>query len=447
MLRKHIATAISVILLSQPLSAVAAGIFGDVPDGHPFKDDIEYLVRAGVVHGNPDGKYYPDRTVNRAEFLKMVYLAAGRTPKAIYAGCFSDVPRGAWFEMYVCDAAARENGFVQGYPDKTFKPGNPVNRIEALKMTFVVLGLDAPNLTEADKDIIKFVDVSTAAWYSRYLSAGYQNGMLPIHGQDGTRFYPEKEMTRAEAAAYIVGGMQALAAQKNKSSSSSVAASSSSSAPSAFIIKNVVFPFSEEGQFTQKKPIAYMFELKDAKTVMTINAGITGFYSSDVSCRLYLLDEEGFSSEYYLGLEGKQSCTMTVAVGKGKYQLQIQPSVADTFYSVAAFKQTSTDGNDGFIEAVTLTREKPKTATLESNEFADWYTFTVDKNQKVKVELSGDEPLTCTIYTPKSFDQFGFAGPQCGEEYEYTEGTYTVGVARKGTDTLAKRLTYVINWR
>jgi hypothetical protein len=446
MLRRQLAAAISVIVLCQPIAAAAAGIFSDVPEGHPFRDDVEYLVRAGVVHGNPDGKFYPDRTVNRAEFLKMAYLAAGRTPKAIYAGCFSDVQRGSWYEIYVCDAASRENGFVQGYPDKTFKPGNPVNRTEALKMAFTVLNLNVPNLTETDKDIIKFVDVSTSAWYSRYLSAAYQNGMLPIPGQEGTRFYPDRELKRGEAAAYIVGAMQALSAQKQQAaSSSSKAASSSSSSAASYIIKNVVFPFSEEGQFTKSKPIGYVFTLTDAKTVLTVNAGITGYYASDISCRLYRLNAEGFSSEYYLGMQQDKSCTMSVAVPKGDYQLQIQPSVADTYYSVAAFRQTATDGNDGFMEAVEITRDHPKTATLESNEFADWYTFTLNKTQTVTVEVSGDEPVTCTVYTPEGFDQFGFAGPECGKPYELTEGTYTVGIARKRD--MAKRVTYIVNWK
>lgn len=449
MIRSRFAAAVATILLLQPLAAGAMGIFSDVSDAHPFRDEVEYLVRAGVVHGNPDGKYYPDRTVNRAEFLKMAYLAAGRTPKAIYAGCFSDVARGSWYEVYVCDAAARENGFVQGYPDKTFKPGNPVNRIEALKMAFLVMGLDVPNLTEFDKDVIKFVDISTSAWYSKYLSAGYMNGILPIHGIEGTRFWPEKELTRGEAAAIIAGAMQALSEQKSKQSSSSVAAITSSSSSSAgaesFIVKNVVFPFSEEGQFTQKKPIAYMFDMKDAKTVMTINVGITGFYASDVSCRLYLLDEEGFTTEYYLGMQDPKTCSLTAAIGPGKYQLQIQPTVANAYYSVAAFKQAATDGNDGFMESVPLTQNMPKTATLEPNEFADWYTFTLDKPASVTVDATSNEPVTCLIYTPKEFDQFGFAGPECdAKPYQLTEGTYTIGITRK--HGMSKRLTYVLQW-
>ncbi|HRH92977.1 MAG TPA: S-layer homology domain-containing protein, partial [Candidatus Peribacteria bacterium] len=392
-------------------------------------------------------------TVNRAEFLKMAYLAAGRTPKAIYAGCFSDVESGSWYEIYVCDAAAREHGFVQGYADKTFKPGNPVNRTEALKMTFLVLGLEVPNLTEFDKDVIKFVDISTSAWYSKYLSAGYINGILPIAGMEATRFSPEKPLTRGEAAAYLVGAMTALSKQKSMeaASSSSIAAmesgrsSSSSAAADLPIIKNVVFPFSEEGQFTKKKPIAYLFELKDAKTMMTVNVGITGFYASDVSCRLYLLDDDGFTEEYYLGMQDPKTCTLSAALRPGKYQLQIQPTVADAFYSVAAFKQAATDGNDGFMEAVPLTQNKTKTATLESNEFADWYTFTLDKAASVSVEATSSEPVTCIIYTPKEFDQFGFAGPECdAKPYQLTEGTYTIGITRKHSAT--KRLTYVLQW-
>src|SRR3990167_6556907 len=88
--RRSLGLALSLGLLL-PLAVFAAGIFPDVGDNHPFKAEIESLARAGIVKGNPDGKFYPERSVNRAEFLTLLYKASGRLPKAIYVQCFTDV--------------------------------------------------------------------------------------------------------------------------------------------------------------------------------------------------------------------------------------------------------------------------------------------------------------------------------------------------------------------
>src|SRR3989344_1981566 len=171
---------LATLLFLQPLAALAVPIFPDVTEGSPFQADIETLVRAGVVHGNPDGTFAPDNTVNRAEMLKMLYLATGRTPSADAKGCFKDVVTGSWYEPYVCDAALPIHRFVQGYNDGTFRPNAPVSRVEALKMIFEIFELPAPNITAADQEIIKFVDISVSAWYARYLFAAYHEEILPI---------------------------------------------------------------------------------------------------------------------------------------------------------------------------------------------------------------------------------------------------------------------------
>lgn len=430
-----------------PMVVLAAGMFPDVGDDHVFKAEIESLARAGVVKGNPDGKYYPDKNIDRASFLTLLYRAVGRTPKAIYVGCFADVERGSWYEAVVCDAASRENGFVQGYGDNKFRPGNPVSRTEALKMTLMVFGLSVPDISEADKNLIKFVDISVSAWYSKHIVAAYFNSILPIATHVGVRFYPEKELLRGEAAAYIYNALKALENQKQQASSSarsmsSRAASSASSAQDDVL--HVVFPFSDSGKFTGKKSISYTFELKQS-TVVAIDVLTIGAIPSDVSCRLYLLGSDGFSSEYYLGVQTTNSCDLNVAVRPGTYQLQIQPTVADIGYSVDA-KAGVTDGNDGFKDALTLTRDNAKTAVLDSGDLYDWYTFSVTSETAVIVDVTPSLDLTCIIYTPPTVDQFGFTGPQCGTPYSFVPGeTYTVGVGRKAD--LSKKITYTIRWR
>ncbi len=423
-----------------PLVALAAGMFPDVGDTYPFKGEIESLARAGVINGNPDGKFNPDRSVNRAEFLKLLYTASGRKP-VILSGCFTDVDRGSWYEAYVCDAASKANAFVQGYSDGRFRPASPVSRTEALKMVFTVFGLAAPEVTSADQDLIKFVDISVSAWYSRYIIAAYKNGMFPITGQSGVRFYPDRELTRGEAAAYIFNAQVAM----KKAMLSSSASSSASSVAPADIIKQVTFPFKDTDKFLAKRPTSYQFRI-NAKGVVHVQADVIGFYPSEITCRLYLIENDGFSNEYYLGTQTANSCILNVNVRPGTYHLQLQPTVADVNFTVNASVGTG-DGNDGFLDAIWLKSGTPRTGMMEPNDLGDWYSFTVEKEMDGTVEVSGTSKVDCIIYTPKEVDQYGFTGPECGKPYHFFPGDeYIIGIGR-GMNDLEKTVTYTVKWQ
>lgn len=426
-----------------PLLTLAAGIFPDVPDSHPFKSEIESLARASIINGNPDGKYYPERSVNRAEFLKLLYTATGREPQ-ILSGCFTDVAQGSWYEAYVCDASSKANGFVQGYSDGKFRPASPVSRTEALKMTFMVFGLSAPEVSSSDQDLIKFVDISVSAWYSRYIIAAYKIGLLPIAGQSGSRFYPDRELNRGEAAAYIFNAQNLRTVSSSSSSTSSI--QSSTSSESNDLIKNVTFPFSDADKVTTTKPISYDFTLTNAKTVVSVKTDIVGFYTADITCRLYLMNSDGFSTEYYLGVQTPGKCVMNVSVGPGKYHLQLQPSAPNISYTVDV-KVGSSDGNDGFIDALRVQTTAPRTGVLQPNDLYDWYIFSVDHSMTATVDVTGTSKVNCIIYTPPEVDQFGFTGPECGKPYQFVSGNvYVIGIGR-ATDNLLNTVTYTIKWQ
>ncbi len=443
-----------------------AGLFPDVTDAHPFKGEIESLVRSGVLHGNPNGEFRPDRELNRAEFLKMLYLAKGLTPKPIYSGCFSDVERGSWYESYVCDASSKERNFVQGYSDSKFRPASPVTRTEALKMLFSVLNLPVSDVTNTDRDLVKFVDVSVAAWYTKYLAAAYGLGVLPIAGQSGSRFYPDQPLTRGEAAAYIFNGMRSLTQSRSSASSSttmssssvtssasnssSVASSSASAASSSptMVTKSVNFPFSDSDRFSARSPLVYLFSLTQPRTAVSIAVNITGYYQSEVTCRLYLMTEDGFPDEYYLGIQEKGVCTIVAALKPGNYQLQLQPSAASPFFTVTAGAITG-DGNDGFLDAVFLKQGTPRTAVVEAGDMVDWYMVTLENNREGTIEFSSNgEKLLCTIYPPKSFDQFGFSSPKCNQvvQFQASDEPYYIGISR-AAGPLNNRATYIIKWK
>lgn len=54
--------------------------FKDVPTSHWAFNYIAEMAERGVLSGYPDGKFYPDKNVSRAEFAKIMTSAAGLTP-------------------------------------------------------------------------------------------------------------------------------------------------------------------------------------------------------------------------------------------------------------------------------------------------------------------------------------------------------------------------------
>jgi len=125
--------------------------------GHKYEDAIWYVYNNGIVNGYPDGAYKPDDTINRAELLKIIIEAAyDDSDFAGYAdqSCFNDVPAGTWFTPYVC--FAKHEGIVEGYGDGSFKPGQQIVFVEALKIATVGLGHEYVEGTPWYKDTVEY---------------------------------------------------------------------------------------------------------------------------------------------------------------------------------------------------------------------------------------------------------------------------------------------------
>jgi len=101
-----------------------------VPASHTNIEAIEYVQAQGIVSGYPDGTYKPENPVNRAEFMKIV-LGAQQGEDVAGSHCFPDVGE-EWFAKYVCHG--KDNGIVGGYPDGTFKPSQQISFVEGAKI-------------------------------------------------------------------------------------------------------------------------------------------------------------------------------------------------------------------------------------------------------------------------------------------------------------------------
>ena len=108
----------------------------NIPEGKAAK----YLYDKSIISGRPDGSFDGSATVTRAEIAKFLLLAKGGSVNGARTAGFSDLESGAWYLDYINSASELE--IVSGYPDGTYKPGKTVNTAEFLKMLTLSLNLE-----------------------------------------------------------------------------------------------------------------------------------------------------------------------------------------------------------------------------------------------------------------------------------------------------------------
>lgn len=104
---------------------------------------------------------------------------------------FKDLSEAQWAEKAVNSLVAM--GVIDGYPDGTFKPNNPVTRAELAKIVVMTSGRYKPNDETYSS---AFTDVLATAWEYPYVSAAYKFGF--IKGRSETIFDPSSNITRAD---------------------------------------------------------------------------------------------------------------------------------------------------------------------------------------------------------------------------------------------------------
>jgi len=139
-------------------------VFNDII-GHKYKDAITYVKKEAIVKGYSDGNYKPDNPINRAEFIKII-MESG-FDKSVFGGsnCFSDVGT-EWFAEYVC--AAKNLSVIKGYSDGSFGANNSITLVEALKIIF-----ESASILSGDTII-----PVQGPWYQTYLDLANSLNLL-----------------------------------------------------------------------------------------------------------------------------------------------------------------------------------------------------------------------------------------------------------------------------
>ncbi len=116
-------------------------------------------------------------------------------------GGFNDVSRS--HPQYEAIMYVRNEGIVIGYPDGSYKPGNPVNRAEFTKMIASTLYTNEQMLSCLRSRGTTFPDVAAGSWFAQYVCPFARDGI--IKGYPNGTYGPEKNINAAEAAKIIVG--------------------------------------------------------------------------------------------------------------------------------------------------------------------------------------------------------------------------------------------------
>ena len=160
MTRAEVAQMFYNLLLDQDVTITKT--FDDVPAGAWYAKAVNTLASLGVVSGVGNGDFEPERSITRAEFTSIAMkFAEGKTGGT---NIFSDVKSTDWFYRAVVNST--QYGWIHGYGDGTFRPNNPITRVEVTAIVNNMLGreADVDFVTEHYDELNHFSDLAVSHW-------------------------------------------------------------------------------------------------------------------------------------------------------------------------------------------------------------------------------------------------------------------------------------------
>lgn len=174
-------------------------MFSDI-ESYWAKECIATLRERSLVKGYSDGKFRPESPLTRAEFASLMVGAFGNSPEVQKAVAFKDVPRNHWAWQFIQTVSKKK--FFSGYPDGTFRPEQPILRVDAITVIASALDLPFPQSPEATlKDA--FDDAAEIPNYAKNVMASATQGAIVVNYPNVRKLRPNQNATRGEVAALL----------------------------------------------------------------------------------------------------------------------------------------------------------------------------------------------------------------------------------------------------
>ena len=157
---------VGALLLLMPVGTYG---FDDVAVNSPFYEATESLKTRSIL--SQDNQTFDlERSLTRAELIKVALVSNDIPLEHDLESPFPDLDTSTW--QYNMVMTAYSQGIVQGYPDGTFRPNDPVTYIEAMK---IILGAHFDELPAVDADL--YVDAGQSDWWSQYILLAEQKNL------------------------------------------------------------------------------------------------------------------------------------------------------------------------------------------------------------------------------------------------------------------------------
>jgi len=137
--------------------------YSDVAEDAWYRVEVSTMTNLGILEGYPDGSFRPDQPVTRGELATILARLAEATEPEDKKTAFSDVDD-HWAETDI--HIIEEYGWIEGYEDKTFRPDAYITRAEAVAMTNRALNRMPGYVNDLDKGMHIWPDnADPEMWY------------------------------------------------------------------------------------------------------------------------------------------------------------------------------------------------------------------------------------------------------------------------------------------
>jgi len=163
---------------------------------HWAQDYILNLVNTEIMPLYPDGSFKPENNINRLEFCEALSNQLNIIPSD--SGNFSDLD-GSKSQKLINTLVDKK--IINGYPDGTFKPERDLTKAEIITIMIKSLGIIENKETINIDSYHPFEDLNDKHWAANNIKIASKVGLIDKNQEN---LYPNKKITRAEAAKYLV---------------------------------------------------------------------------------------------------------------------------------------------------------------------------------------------------------------------------------------------------
>ncbi len=190
-MKKIISLTLCVLMIMSMCVCVSAVNFSDLASDHWAHENIQKLVTEGTINGYSDGTFKPNKSVTRAEFVKMI----GKWDQK-YAGTYPDLSENHWAYEYIMWSG------LDAIDNKIY-PDVPILRSDVINLIWKRNGSPKNSLAPGA--------ISSQGTNKDATSWAYTIGLMK--GDDGLNLRLNSSLTRAEAATLIIRSRELV--QKN----------------------------------------------------------------------------------------------------------------------------------------------------------------------------------------------------------------------------------------